>query len=80
MKWLQMIDKYWYGGDITYSSSFGFWRQCLFQYNDELPIDETTESACLKWKLEQHKLTPKYDILYSFVPPVKSYHVTYVYD
>ena len=28
------------------------------------------------WKPEQHRLTPKYDILRSLVPPVKHYFVT----
>ena len=28
------------------------------------------------WKLEQNRLTPKYDILYSLVTLVKHYHVT----
>ena len=32
------------------------------------------------WKLEQHRLTPKYFILRSFVLQVKHYHVTYVDD
>ena len=37
--------------------------QLLFQYNYKLSIDETIESEPLGRKLEQHRLTPKYNIL-----------------
>ena len=32
------------------------------------------------WKPGQHRMTPKYDMLSSFFPLVKNYHVTYVDD
>ena len=32
------------------------------------------------WKVDQHILTPKYDISHSFVPLAKHYHVTYEED
>ena len=41
-----------------------------------MPIGEAIESVYLKWKSEQHRMTPKYDILRSFVPLVENNHVT----
>ena len=48
----------------------------MFQYYDEVPSVEAIEKAYLTCKPEQHRLTPKYYILSSFVPLVKHYHVT----
>ena len=41
-----------------------------------MSLGEAIESAYLVWNSEQHRLTPKYDILHSLVPLVKKYHVT----
>ena len=43
-------------------------------------LDKSIESVYLTRKSEQNKLTPKYDILHSFVPLVNNYHVTYEED
>ena len=48
----------------------------MCQYNVELTIDEAIESSYIMQKSEQHRLTPKYDIIHSFPPLVKHYHVT----
>ena len=53
-----------------------FLPQWLFQYYNELPLGGSIESAYLMWKSEQHRLTPKYDILSSLVPLIKHYYVT----
>ena len=37
---------------------------------------EAIESAYLKWKSEQHRMTPKCDIMSSLVPLVKHYNMT----
>ena len=71
----EKLDEYCDWGDTTYSVGFGSQQEWLFQYYDELHLVESIESAYLKWKLEQHILTPKYDILGSLVPLVKHYNV-----
>ena len=43
-------------------------------------IGEYIESCYLLWKLEQHRLTPKYENFHPFVPLVKQHHVTYAED
>ena len=53
-----------------------FLPKWLFQYYNDLPLGESIESAYLMWKSEQHRLTPKYDIMRSLVPLVKHYFVT----
>ena len=40
-----------------------------------MQLDESIESAHLTWNSEQHRLTPKNDILDSLVPLVKHYFV-----
>ena len=71
--WLQMVDEYWDERDTPYSDDFEFYTEWLFQYFNELPLGESIESAYLTWKSEQHRLTPKYDILSSLVPLLKHY-------
>ena len=46
-----------------------------FNHKYELPIFEAIEIFYLTWKSEQKILTPKYDILRSFVPLVTHYCV-----
>ena len=41
-----------------------------------MPSGEAIESAYIMWISEQHRLTPKYDILSSLVTLVKHYNVT----
>ena len=41
----QMVDECYYDENTAYSSSFGFWPQWLFQYNDKLEICEAIESS-----------------------------------
>ena len=79
-EWLQTIDELCYEVDKTYSSGFDLWTHWLFQYYNELNLGEAIESVHLMWKSEQHRLTPKYDILYSFVSIVTHCHVTYEED
>ena len=43
-------------------------------------IGEYIESCYLSWKLEQHRLTPKYKTFHPFVPLVKHHHVNYGED
>ena len=57
-EWIKMLEKYWDGGDKPYSSSYYFWPQWLFKYNDELPICEAIETYHLTWNTEQYRLTP----------------------
>ena len=45
----------------------------MFQYFDELPLGESIESSYFVLRLEQHRLTTKYDSLRSLVPLVKKY-------
>ena len=71
-----MLDEYWYEKDTPYPYGFYFWPAFFFQYCNELPLGESIESAYLKWKSEQHILTPKYDILRSLAPLVNHYSVT----
>ena len=52
----------------------------LLKYNNELTIRESIEGYHITRKSEQHILTHKYEILRSFVPLVKHYHVTDVDD
>ena len=66
--WLQMLDYYWDETDTLYSDYYYFWPDWLYQYFNELPLGEAIESDHLTWKSEQHRLTPKYDILCSLVP------------
>ena len=47
----------------------------MFQYYNALPLGEDIVSDYLMWKLKQHRLTPKYDIMRSLVPLVKRYNV-----
>ena len=41
-----------------------------------MPLGESIDIVFLVWNLEQHRLTPKYDILRTLVPLVKLYNVT----
>ena len=41
-----------------------------------MDLGEAIESAYLTWKKEQHRLTPKYEIMRSLMPLVKKYNVT----
>ena len=59
---------------------FNFWPQWLVQYYNEQTLGKANESVYLKWKSEQPKLTPKYEIFRSFVPLVKQQHLTLVND
>ena len=52
----------------------------VFQYYNEIPLGKSTAIDHITWKSEQHRLTPKYDILRSLVPLVKHYFVTMVED
>ena len=70
-----MLDAYWYEKDTPYSDDFDFWPDWLHQYFNKMLLGETIESAYLPWKSEKHRLTPKYDILSSFVLLVKNYFV-----
>ena len=45
----------------------------IFQWNF---VFEAIEIVYIRFKSEQHRLTPKYDIMYSLVPLVKNYFVT----
>ena len=47
----------------------------MYKYFDEIPLGEDIETAYLTWKSEQHRLTPKYEIICSLVPLVKHYFV-----
>ena len=47
----------------------------LLQYYNELNLGESIQSAYMMWKLEQHRLTPKYDIMNLLMTPVKHYFV-----
>ena len=48
----------------------------LFQYHNEVALGEYIENYYLIWRSEQHRLTPKYDIIRSVVPHLKHYHMT----
>ena len=48
----------------------------MFQYYNKLRLGEFVEIYYLTGKLEQHRLTPKYNILRSLLPLVKQYFVT----
>ena len=52
----------------------------MFKYNDDITICEAIEISYLTWNSEKHIRTPKYNILRSFEPLVKNYHVSYVDD
>ena len=73
---LKTLDEYWDEGDTPYSGDFDFFPHWLFQYYDELTLVETIESDYITWKSEQHRLTPKYEILRSLAPLVKHYNTT----
>ena len=70
--WIQMLDRYCNEIDTTCSDDFEFWPEWLFQCFNELPLIEAIESSYLTWKSEQYRLTPKYDIMRSLVPLVKT--------
>ena len=74
--WLNMLDEYWDERDTPYSDDVLFWSEWQFQYYNELQIFEDFGSAYLIWKSEQHRLTPKYDIMHSLAALVKHYLVT----
>ena len=71
-----MLDEYWDEKYTPYWDDFYFCPDWLYQYFNEIPLGESIESAYLKWKSEQHILTPKYDILRSLAPLVNHYSVT----
>ena len=71
-----MLDAYWGEVNIPYTSIFCFYPRWLIEYNDELPMVSSIEIFFLIWKSETHRMTPKYDILCSFVLLVKDYHVS----
>ena len=72
--WLQTLVEYWGEIDTPYSCSFDFWPDCLSRYCNKLALVEDIWSAYLMWKSEQHRLTPKYYILRSFLPLEKQYN------
>ena len=74
--WLYMLDAYWDEEDKTYSGGFYFWSDWLFQYYNEIPLGEAIKSAYLMWNSKHHRLTSKYDILFSLVSLVNKYSVT----
>ena len=55
---------------------FYFWPQWLFHYYNVIHLCEFIEIYYLMWKSEQHRPTPKYEILRSLVPLVENYNVT----
>ena len=71
-----MLNEYWDEKDTTYSDNFYFWSDQLYKCFNELPLVEDIESAYLTCMSEQHRLTPKYEILCSIVLLVKHYFVT----
>ena len=73
-----MLDEYWDEKYTPYSDYFDFCPDWLYQYFNEMLLGKEIESAYLTWKLEQHILTPKYDILHSLVPLVKKRFCDYV--
>ena len=48
----------------------------MYKYFNELLLGESIESAYVMLNSEQHRLTPRYDIMRSLVPFVKHYFVT----
>ena len=77
IEWRQILDEVWDEVDKPYSGVFGSCPQCLIQYYNEMPLVEAIEILYLTCKSEQYILTPKCDILYSFVPLLKQYHLIY---
>ena len=71
-----MLDEYWDEKDTPYSDDFYFWPDWLFQYNNEMPLDEDIVSYYLTWISQQHRLTTKYEILRSLFTLLKRYFVT----
>ena len=71
-----MLDEYWDEICTPHSGDFYFWSDWLFQYYYELPLGEAIESSYLMCKSEQHRLTPKHDILRSLVPLLEHCFVT----
>ena len=57
-----MLHEYWWEGDTTYSHDFELWSEWLFQYYKELLLGKDIEISDLLCKLEQRRLTLKYDI------------------
>ena len=70
--WLKILDEYWDKKDTLHSDGFDFWPGRLFQYYNGLPLGDAIEIAHLVGKSEQHRLTPKYDIMCSLLPFVKN--------
>ena len=70
------LDEYWDKKDTPYSDGCDFWPYWLCKYFNKLRLGGAIESAYLIWKSEQHRLTPKYDIMRSLFPLVKNYFVT----
>ena len=64
---LQRLEKYWEEEDTPYSGDFNFWPD-FFKYYNKTDLCEYIESSYIMWKLEQHQLAPKYDVLRSLVP------------
>ena len=75
--WLNLLYQYWDEKDTPYSDYYDFWTDQLYQYFNELPLGEANESAYITQKSEQHKLTPKYEILRSLVTLVKNLFCDY---
>ena len=69
--WLHLLDEHRRERDTSYSDYFELFTEWLFQYFNELPLFKFIEIAHLIWKSEQHRLTPKYDILSSLGPLLK---------
>ena len=58
-----MLDDYWDEKDTHYSDYYDFQPDWLYQNFNEMPLVEAIKSAYLKWKLEQHILKTRYDIM-----------------
>ena len=74
--WLQMLDEYWDKKYTPYSDYYDFQPDWLYQYFNELPLGKAIESAYIMWKLEQHRLTTKHEIMCLLVPLVEHYFGT----
>ena len=73
---LHMLYEYWNGKYTPCSDDYDFWPDWLYTYFNELPLGEAIESDYIMWNSEQHRLTPKYDIMRSLATLVKHYLVT----
>ena len=71
-EWLQTLYEYWYEWDKMHSGYFYFWPQWLLQYYNKMPLGQSIVIAYLMWKSEQHRLTPKYDIIHSLMSLFKT--------